>query len=223
MELGKTLLTLGVASALLVGCKKQEEAVVEPVAEATAETAAASAPAEETSLPPPPGVPAEAKPFDIASIPVTDKPLGDWPYLVAPEGYEWRGDKTLDLSRVPFWTGQALAFVEGKVFLGELKTIGEKSFSRFEVLKRADQALTALGATKVTTSGIPEAIHEKDMPENFGSEFYAGAGGYRSSEQEVSTYVIRHADRTVWFKVFADTNSGSILIAETEPAAAAAP
>lgn len=222
MEMGKTLLALGVASVLLVGCKQQEEAAAEPVAEAPAESAPAPAPAEQATLPPP-GVPAEAKPFDIASLPVTDKPLGDWPYLVAPQGYEWNGEKTLDLSRVPFWTGQALEFVEGKVFLGGLQPIGDKSFSRFEVLKRADQALTGLGATKVTTSGISDAIHEKDMPENFGSEFYAGAGGYRSSGKELSTYVIRHADRTVWFKVFADTNSGSILIAETEPVAAAAP
>ena len=219
MELGKTLLMLGVASALLMGCKKQEEASVEPAVEVES---AAPAPAQPASLPPPPGVPTEAKPFDIASIPVTDKPLGEWPYLVVPAGYEWRDAKTMDLSRVPFWTGQALEFVEGKVFLGAIRESGEKTFSRFEVLKRADEALAALGATKVTTSGIPEVIYEKDMPENFGSEFYVGAGGYQSSEQELSTYVIRHADRTVWFKVFANTNTGSILIAETEPTAVAA-
>lgn len=207
-------------SVALAGCKQQAASDAEggaaSAASAPAEPATEAAPAETVEAP----AEAAPAPFDIARIPLTDKPLGDWPYLAVPAGYEWEDEKTLDLSRVPFWTGQALAFVEGKVFLGRIDEAGDKQFSRFEVLKRVEDALTALGATKVTTSGIPEAILEKDMPKDFGSEFYAGAGGYRSAGEELSTYVIRHADRNVWFKVAANTDDASILVAETEPAAA---
>lgn len=161
-------------------------------------------------------------PFDLSTVPVTDVALGEWPYLAMPEGYEYRNDKTLDLSRVPFWTGQALEFVEGKVYLSEIGVLGEKSYSRFEVLKRVDEALTALGATKITTSKVPSEVLDKDLPEDFGVEFNAGAGGYYGN-QEVSTYLIRHADRVVWFKVYSDGGGGSVLIAEGEPPAASAP
>ncbi len=60
--------------------------------------------------------------------------------------------------------------------------------------------------------------HEDELPDDFGVEFNAGAGGYYRS-QELSTYVLRQADRVVWFKVYSGTKDGSLLIAETDAAA----
>ncbi|MCR6664182.1 MAG: hypothetical protein NVV60_13790 [Luteimonas sp.] len=34
--------------------------------------------------------------------------------------------------------------------------------------------------------------------------------------RDLSTYVLRQADRVVWFKVHAGNNDGSLLIAETD-------
>lgn len=223
MAPNKTLLAAAFAVVLLSGCKREAEAPgVEAPADQSAQPAADIAPVPTEPDPAEAGPPAE--PFNLSALPVTDKPLGEWPYLPVPEGYVYDEAETFDLSRVPFWTGQALEFVEGKVYQAEVEipSGSEKNFSRFEVLKRIDEALTGLGASKVTTSELPSAVVRKDLPKNFGSEFYAGAGGY-NGDQEVSTYVIRQADRVVWFKAFGDENRGSLLIAEAEPPAPGAP
>lgn len=222
MMSSKTLLAAALAVALLSACKKEAEAPA-PADDAQAATeapATGNEAAPEAEAPAADAAAAPAAPFDVSSIPISDKPLGDWPYLVLPEGYEYQEAKTLDLSRVPFWTGQGLEFVEGKVHMARVRAAGEKTYSRFEVLKRIDEALTALGASRITTSKIPSAVLEKDLPEDFGVEFNAGAGGYYGDE-EVSTYLIRHADRLVWFKVYSDAGGGSILIDEAAPVAAA--
>jgi len=225
MVSNKMLLAFALASAALSGCNQEQEeasagmpAVEAPAAPAnTAPAGAATATAEGES-----GASAQVEPFDVSTVPVTDEALGEWPYVSVPVGYEWNNEETFDLSRVPFWTGDRLEFVEGKVFVAQMKAAGEKTYSRFEVLKRVEEALLAQGATRIAASKVPNAVIDKDLPENFGSEFYAGAGGY-SGDQDVATYLIRHADRTVWVKAFADASSGSFLVAEQPAAPVATP
>lgn len=213
------------AMVMLAGCKRDAE----PAPDASPAPPLSEAPGSETAAPAPveavTGTQAlpQAAPFDVTTVPVSEAPLGEWPYVTPPEGYELRDTRTLDLSQVPFWTGQMLQPVEGKVFEARIGGAGDKTYSRFEVLKRFDEALTALGAQKVTTSEIPNEVIDTQLPKDFGVEFNAGAGGYYAGE-EVSTYVLRHPDRVVWFKVYSDGNGGSLLIAESEaPPAAATP
>ena len=90
MQVSKTLLALGVAAALLVGCKKQDEAAAEAAAATTdASIEQAEAPAPETAAPETPD--ASAAPavtaFDINKIPVSDAALPAWPYVALPAGY----------------------------------------------------------------------------------------------------------------------------------------
>lgn len=226
----RNVLVAVIAAVLLAGCNK--DAAPEPVPAADAPTPATVEPPEPVTsgsapageLPPADDAAdaPEATPFDVATVPVSDIALGDWPYIAAPDGYELRNTRTLDLSQVPFWTGEMLQPVEGKVFEARVRETGEKSYSRFEVLKRFDEALTALGAQKITTSEVPRAVIDTDLPKNFGVEFNTGAGGYYGN-QEVSTYVLRQTDRVVWFKVYSDGNNGSLLIAESGDVPAGAP
>ena len=122
MRMSKTLLALGVASALLVGCKKQDDSAAADTATAAADANATQteAPAVETS-PAATEAPA-AKPvvvaFDIDKIPVSDKPLPAWPYIALPAGYHYHeaddlAGQSKDLARVPVWTGGQLLWVEG--------------------------------------------------------------------------------------------------------------
>ena len=222
MALNKTLLAAALAVAALSGCKKEAAPAAEAPAgdavPATAEPAvAADAPPAAPDAAAAPAAP-PATPFDITTVPVSDKPAGDWPYVPAPAGYAYPEARTLDLSRVPFWNGQSLQFVEGKVYETRIRAEDGKEYSRFEVLKRIDEALTALGAVKIVTAKIPDQVLEDELPEDFGVEFNAGAGGYYRG-QELSTYVLRQADRVVWFKVYSGTKDGSLLIAETDAAA----
>ena len=72
-----TLLCLSLTAALLVGCKK-DETVATPAPEPASE-AASPAPAAEPSAAAPAAAPVAARAFDINAVPVSDKPLGDWP------------------------------------------------------------------------------------------------------------------------------------------------
>lgn len=222
MQPRKTLLMISVATVLIAGCSKpQPESETVSTSPSSTEVAeslpAVSTPADAAVSQPAQADAAAAVAFDMTKIPVSDKPLDAFPYLAPPAGYVLENTETKDLARVPFWTGRALEFVEGKVHQARIDADGEKSYSRFEVLKRVDEALTALGAVRVTQSEVPEELLEKELPKDFGVEFNAGAGGYYGG-QEVSTYVLRRADKAVWFKVYSDTNSGSLLVAETEAA-----
>lgn len=220
MSLNKTLLVLCTGVALLAGCRNEQAEPTEsaaPAIGAPAQDAPAAAPE------PAPVSEAPAAPFDPGTLPVSGEPLGEFPYLAPPEGYLLIDAQTRDLARVPFWTGANLEFVEGRVHEVRIQPIEGKTYSRFEVLKRLDQALTGLGATRITTSEIPGTVLDNELPKDFGVEFNAGAGGYYSGAGEVSTYVIRRPDRIIWMKVFSDTIGGSVLVAETEPATAAAP
>jgi len=224
MRTNRTVLaTALVAVMLMAGCNRDAET---PPAGAGIDTPPdAAEPAAPVVEPPEPAMdetvtdetvaPEEAAPFDVATVAVSDTALGEWPYVTAPDGYAFESARTLDLSQVPFWTGQVLQPVEGKVFEARIRAVGEKSHSRFEVLKRFDQALTELGAQKITTSEIPDDVIRDQLPKDFGVEFNAGAGGYYRG-QEVSTYVLRRSDRVVWYKIYSDGSDGSVLIAESE-------
>ena len=144
MRMSKTLLALGVASALLVGCKKQDDSAAADTATAAADANATQteSPAVETS-PAATEAPA-AKPavvaFDIGKIPVSDKPLPAWPYIALPAGYHYHeaddlAGQSKDLARIPVWTGGQLLWVEGKTFSDGIDNADGKTFSRFELAK----------------------------------------------------------------------------------------
>ena len=157
MQVSKTLLALGLAAALLVGCKKQDEAAAAEAATATAdavaeqtEAPAPDAAAPETAAPETPD--ASAAPavtaFDINKIPVSDAALPAWPYVALPAGYHYYyseelGSRSKDLARVPVWTGGQLLWIEGKTFSDAIRSDEGKTYSKFEVRKSLQQAIEA--------------------------------------------------------------------------------
>ena len=68
----------------------------------------APAPAPEATTP------AEPQGFDIASVPVSEAALGDFPYFTLPTGYRHpnRPIPVRDFDRVAVWTGDRLEWVE---------------------------------------------------------------------------------------------------------------
>ena len=222
MSIKTAALAMAVGLSLLA-CKKQDDAAVAdsgattaPSAAATADAAAqpaaaAEAPAAVTPAP-------AATSFDINTIAVSDKPLGEWPYLVLPAGYKFSGNlanNTKDLARVPFWTGGQLLWMEGKTFEAELRAGDGKTYSRFEMLKGIDQALTALGAVTLTQRSYDETVYEANKAElaPFRSEFDDIGGAYWY-DKDARTYLIRRADKAIWVVVYADNYNGAVLVAE---------
>ena len=224
MRMSKTLLALGVASALLVGCKKQDDSAAADTATAAADANATQteSPAVETS-PAATEAPA-AKPavvaFDIDKIPVSDKPLPAWPYIALPAGYHYHeaddlAGQSKDLARVPVWTGGQLLWVEGKTFSDAIRSDEGKTYSKFEVRKNLQQAIEALGGVRLAERSFDETVwnaNKKDL-EDFRQEFDRTQSAYWY-DSDADTYVIRRADKAIWVVTQTDTGSGAIMVAE---------
>ena len=219
----RILIALCVSAALLAGCKKQhEEASASGAEAATASSDVAAPPAETAPADAEPAQPqaAPAKAFDINAIAVSDKPLGAWPYIAAPAGYTYYDDTakgTKDLARVAVWTGSQLVWVEGKTFETSIRAGDGKTFSRFEVFKAIDQALTALGAVKLAGKGLDSEAQQIDRGEvdAFVREFDDVYGAYRgSSEDAAGTYLIRRADKAIWVVVTGTSSNAGLMVVD---------
>ena len=224
MRMSKTLLALGVASALLVGCKKQDDSAAADTATAAADANATQteAPAVETS-PAATEAPA-AKPavvaFDIDKIPVSDKPLPAWPYIALPAGYHYHeaddlAGQSKDLARVPVWTGGQLLWVEGRVFSDSIRAQEGKTHSRFELRKNLQQAIEALGGVRLAERSFDEATYKANEKalDDFRQEFHRIRDAYWY-DADADTYVIRRADKAIWIVAQIRNDDGGIMVAE---------
>lgn len=222
MSMSKTLLAAAMAIAALSGCKQKEPAA--DAAAPAAEAASQAAPtAREAEAPAAQAPAAEAAPatFDIGKIPVNDKPLPDWPYVATPAGYHFGHDyelpkRTKDLARVPVWTGSQFLWVEGKVFSDEIDNNEDKTYSKLEVRRNVQQSLEALGAVRLTDKALDEATykaHEAEL-EDFGNEFSSMRGAYYWYDRTLDVYVIRRADKAIWFVLVNTNNDSNVMVAE---------
>ena len=223
MQVSKTLLALGVAAALLVGCKKQDEAAAEAAAATTdASIEQAEAPAPETAAPETPD--ASAAPavtaFDINKIPVSDAALPAWPYVALPAGYHYYyseelGSRSKDLARVPVWTGGQLLWIEGKTFSDAIRSDEGKTYSKFEVRKNLQQAIEALGGVRLAERSYDEATYKANEKalEDFRREFDRIRDAYWY-DADADTYLIRRADKAIWVVFQTNNDGGGLLVAE---------
>lgn len=223
MRASKTLLALGVAVVLLGGCKQQADAAAEaPVADATEADATPDAPAEQTAAPDADAAPAApaAVAFDISAIPVSDKPLPEWPYVALPAGYAYddaddMAGSSKDLARAAVWTGGQLLWVEGRVFDDGVDNIEDKTYSKFELRKNLQQAIEALGGVRVAERSFDEATfkaNEKAL-DDFRQEFDAIRDAYWY-DADADTWVIRRADKAIWVVLTSGNERGGLMVVE---------
>lgn len=220
----KSLLAVAVAVALLAGCKKQADDVATTADPAVAETTAVETPEPVADTAEPAAESVAAEPavaaFDINTIPLSDKELPEWPYVVLPAGYEFRQPEKIaanskDLARVALWTGGELLWVEGKTFSDRLKTAEGKTFSKFELRKNLQQAIEALGGVRIGERSFERDIYkanEKPL-EDFRREFDDIRDAYWYGN-DADTYVIRRADKAIWVVSHLSNGSGGVLVAE---------
>ena len=222
----RPLIAALLAAVAIAGCKRQP-------AEAPPVAATTSAIAEAAPTPPPaqPSPPAEstAAPtsagFDIASVPVSDAPLGDWPYFGMPAGYKIDRDRNYRFEKAPFWTGRGLEWVEGKVYEARIAVV-DGDYAPREVTHNLDAMVRQLGGVRVLEDGklSDEAItgvREADIDTRFPLGMYTA----RYNLYPVSTWVVRRPDRTVWmhYQTHGTTGGeGELLIAESAPFQASA-
>ncbi|MFE0700753.1 hypothetical protein [Streptomyces sp. NPDC058872] len=185
-------------------------------------TTASAAPADGRDTNPPeesPGSSAPtategATPFDPESVPVSDAPLGDFPYFSIPEGFEnsETPSPVVPRGRVPFWTGDGLEWVEGKIYRSSIQAQGGKEFSAPELRAAVASAVTGSGGVRLTDSRIPADVTES-IPRDVRVEYVDGFGDIYNNP--VSTYVIRRSDRLIWIHLCSDSAGAGWLVAET--------
>ncbi|WP_327373102.1 hypothetical protein OG393_03695 [Streptomyces sp. NBC_01216] len=180
----------------------------------TSTAARSSALSEEDPGSPSPDASAGTSAFDPAAVPLSEAPLGDFPYLTIPEGFENPNAPipVVPHGRVPFWTGDRLEWVEGRVHQSPVYARNGREFSGPELTAAVGSAVTALGGVRVTDSPMPGEIRDS-IPREVRVDYAEGFGDMYNNP--VSTYVIRRADRLIWIHLCADSAGASWLIAES--------
>ena len=220
------LLTVLSLAALASACGKNDDN--------KAETTAAPAPAPETSLaqqaaPAPEPVPPQAAPapepvppqpapepaaeaapaFDINSIPVTDKDIGEFPFFTPPEGHRYvsgHGNKLNENTSLKNFTryyypvsSESLYPVEGKTLKVTIYNEERKSTSNPDVLvirRNYENAITAAGGVKVF-DGKPNYSKTYGALSSEDRSLY----GPNDTTDGRQIYVIRKQDAEVWFDI----------------------
>jgi outer membrane protein OmpA-like peptidoglycan-associated protein len=207
---------------LAAGCGKKEEAappVSSGSSSAPSSPAVSAAPAPTpvaTPAPAPVAASAEscAAPtaFNINQIPVTEKPLGEFPFFTPPTEHRyipWSGDTKPDngrslkkFTRHYYATGrETLHPVEGKTLKVQLYDEERESSTGLENLmiqRNYENAITTAGGIKIF-DGIPD--RDKTYRTLSKEDYYGYGPEVNSMDDPRQVYVIRTKDVEVWIEV----------------------
>ncbi|MFB4340722.1 hypothetical protein RAC90_09590 [Pantoea sp. CS_6] len=87
-----------------------------------------------------------SKTFDPSAMPVSSAPPGAFPYIALPAGYETSTQPDItEFDQIPFWTGDHLEPVEGKVWSAHISAVQNKTFSQLELSRNIESVVTSLG------------------------------------------------------------------------------
>lgn len=158
--------------------------------EAAEQEAAPPALAEQPAAP-------EDRSFQISEVPVSDAPVGSFPYFQLPPGYHSTPKLSGEIEHAvfPFWVGDRYLAVEGRIHQANFRVDGGKSFSTLEVEAYVDEVMARAGAKKIFEGEIPREESTRVLTRDFTTTF---ANGLCWPKEPVRTYVIHRTDRAIW-------------------------
>jgi len=196
---------------------KEPESVERAVGNATAPPPA-PIPAVATA-PAGPVAPAAAA-FSIDDVPLSNAPLGQFPYFGLPAGYEPQNKpKSLDFGHFLFWTGKAFENVEGQTYMVTIRNHEEKKFSSYELKRNFETLFQQAGAIKIADARIPAAVLDA-LPQATRSELLMGLGDVWNDPAQ--TWVIRRPSGAVWIHYTTNSAQGSLAVVQAKPFVATA-
>ncbi|ASK29668.1 flagellar motor protein MotB [Chryseobacterium sp. T16E-39] len=157
------------------------------------------------------------KKMDINSIPISNKPLGAFPYFNLPENYQSTPtNNTADFDVAYFWVKDHFEKPEGKIFYARVTAKEGKSYSDLEVERNLDELIKSVDGLKVSQMKIP-VDSSYAVPDNNKLKYMNGYGFMSSAV--TTTYVIRRSDRNIWMQLTPgdDGVSAGWMILETKP------
>lgn len=210
MRFNKTGLAMGVAAVmaltLLAGCKKDgATASLKDAAAAALENASGKAGTENAAA-------EQAGEFDISTVPLSNVPLGDFPYISLPPGYVSNGQpETKKIARFPFWVKGQAHWVEGRFYLVNIYPGKEGDYNPYELRRNLEALITQMGGVKVSEEKIPY-----DTIKSWGDEiamgFLTGLGDIYNVP--ANTYLVRRDDGNIWIHFAQDTAQGGLIVGQ---------
>lgn len=184
---------------------------------AAAPVAQDAAPSMATDAAPAEGVPAAASgaSFNVADLPVSNASLGSFPYLGLPQGYASADVVQSEFDRVPFWTGDRVEWVEGKVYSAAVHAAGDRPYSQLELGRNVQEMVSSLGGKRIFSGVLPAPMASEIGNSKAAVTYVGGLGDIYNEPAE--TYVIHRADRDIWVHVGGGGSGGGLLLAETKP------
>jgi OmpA-OmpF porin, OOP family len=202
-----------IASALLVlllsSCKKEEAVTTAtPVAEPTTpaktsepmtEPGAATAPVEASAAAP------VNTDFSVESVPVSTASLPPFPFFKTPEGLTNNLDEKesmVGFDRHFFLAGKKLIAVEGKLYHNYMKLKNDDSgrqYSEIEFQKNYENAITALGGKKISTTQFTDEILKEAGGRDAVEKYWQSVSPV--SGYEHNSYLIRTPDKEYWIHI----------------------
>ncbi|EOR96708.1 outer membrane protein OmpA [Arcticibacter svalbardensis MN12-7] len=166
-----------------------------------------------------------SKVFDINKIPISDKDLGVFPYLSAPEKYGY-GDYAGGIKKSHFSDFDKEYFaVNGKLIPQEGRTckVGidvlnpeTTEFNSLIVEKSFEKAILALGGVQLNNIPVPKSEIDRVGNTELINKHYGYSIGLNSLD-DIKTYVIRTKDKEVWIQFcLLNKESGNITFLEKQ-------
>lgn len=213
-------------AALLAGCSPSSSTNDSATAPASASTPTASEPSSTATTAPvgdgikdKDGKPVPVLPFDLNSVPLTDKALGALPFFGLPQGYEpLNKPHARAWARFPFRMGDGIHWVEGPSWSAQVTTTSssDKTYSGLELQRNLENLITAAGGKKVFEGPLLRDIYYgPQLADEIGGGFIEAVNG--AQDGPTTVYVIRQAQRNVWVQLAQDSNSTGIAIVEEVP------
>ena len=164
------------------------------------------------------GAPDAVDRFDIESVPVSDAPLGAFPYFSIPDGYREHPLETrrLDFGRAAFWTGDRIEVVEGQVYATGVRVKPDtgKQFSSLEVLRNLEHVITSAGGVEIAAGEVPEPAREDETIVSIMGQFDTISTCH--SYSPVQVFVLRHAKGNIWARTCEEQNYVGLIVAQAE-------
>ncbi len=186
--------------------------------------ASSAAQPSRTTVPSPPvatSTPAAKPPaFTIDSVPLSNAPLGAFPYFGLPAKYKPQNSaETRDIGQFPFWTGTELHQVEGKTYYVTIVGADEKDYSAYELKRNMEALFAQAGAVKITESKIPNDTI-LTLSEQQRSDIGTGFGDPYNNP--VETWVIHRPNSEIWIHFSQNVAATGLAVVETKPFVATA-
>jgi outer membrane protein OmpA-like peptidoglycan-associated protein len=156
--------------------------------------------------------------FDINSVPVSDKELGEFPFFSLPEGVEEQNKaikRSFDMLFFPI--DGVMTPIEGKVWKSNIVKVrkSEESWSLPYFLKSYDEIITSVGGVKIFDARVAkdELDRVKEKATYFGEE-----GSMDYWNDPVRVYLIRRANGDdIYIQISGNTSSGYLQILQKAP------